>query len=114
MQQILTDTAYPTARVQELEDLQENTTPFKAMVRNVTSQFSKAVALAPNVSKEAANALLSFPEKGQQADFIAAQLNLSFEELNFMLGQATAKVLHACGSKVVWQFVWLSKLPAFL
>jgi ATP-dependent Lon protease len=91
MQQILTDTAYPTASVQELEDLEENTTPFKAMVRNVTSQFSKAVSLAPNVSKEAASALLSFPEKGQQADFIAAQLNLSFEERQEILGELNVR-----------------------
>jgi len=91
MQQILTDTAYPTASVQELEDLEENTTPFKAMVRNVTSQFCKAVSLAPNVSKEAASALLSFPEKGQQADFIAAQLNLSFEERQEILGELNVR-----------------------
>jgi ATP-dependent Lon protease len=43
------------------------------------------------VSKEAASALLSFPEKGQQADFIAAQLNLSFEERQEILGELNVR-----------------------
>ncbi len=87
IQRKLTHTSYPMASVQELEDLEETSTRSEAMVRNVTSQFRKAVSLAPNVPKEVAETVGVLPETGQKADFIATQLNLDFTERQEILGE---------------------------
>lgn len=87
IQRKLTETSYPMASVQELEDLEETSTRSEAMVRNVTSQFRKAVSLAPNVPKEVAETVGALPETGQKADFIATQLNLDFAERQEILGE---------------------------
>ena len=87
IRQLLSDTSYPMANVQELENLEETSTRSEAMVRNVMSQFRKAVSLAPNAPKEVAEAVAALPETGQKADFIATQLNLDFEERQEILGE---------------------------
>ena len=91
MQRILTTAPYPTASVKELDDLEESTTQSEAMVRNVISQFRKAVTLAPNVSKEMGDTVDALPEQGQQADFIATQLNLDFAERQKILGELNVR-----------------------
>lgn len=91
VQRLLTDTAYPMVSVQELEDLEETSTRSEAMVRNVTSQFRKAISLAPNVPEEVAETVGALPETGQKADFIATQLNLGFAECQEILGELNVR-----------------------
>ena len=91
IQRNLTDAPYPMVEVKELEDLEESSTRAEAIFRNVLGQFRKAVSLAPNVPSEMADAVLALPEKGQQADFMATQLNLDFEERQEILGELNVR-----------------------
>ena len=91
IQRILATAPYPRVSVKELDDLEETTTRAEAMVRNVIGQFRKAVELAPNVAKEMADTVLALPQQGQQADFIATQLNLSIDERHEILGELNVR-----------------------
>ena len=57
----------------------------------MTSQFDKAVSLAPNVPKKVAETVGTLPETGQKADFIATQLNLEFSERQEILGELNVR-----------------------
>jgi len=87
IQRLLTDTSYPMANVQQLEDLEESSTRSEAMSRNVISQFRKAISLAPSVPTEIAETVGTLSAAGQKADFIASQLNLDFSERQEILGE---------------------------
>lgn len=91
LERIPADTQYPTARVKELQDIEESTAHFEALSRNVIGQFQKAVDLAPNVPQEMGEAVASLPERGQQIDFIATQVNLDFEERQKILGELSVR-----------------------
>ena len=75
------------ARVKKLRTVVEKSVDLEALSRNVSGQFKKAVALAPNVPKEIVGALDGLPEMEHKADFIASQLNVPFEDQQKILGE---------------------------
>lgn len=91
IQRILRDEPHPAVLVRELEDLVESSNRFEALEQTVTSQFKRAVELAPNVPSEMADALGSLAEAGQRVDFIGTQLNLDFEERQEILGELNVR-----------------------
>ena len=91
LERIPKDAPYPMARVKELQDIEETTAHFEALSRNVIGQFQKAVALAPNVPDEMSEAVGSLPERGQQIDFIATQVNLDVAERQEILGELSVR-----------------------
>jgi ATP-dependent Lon protease len=91
IQQLVSDQPVPMVRVRDLEDLVEHSPRFAAMERNVTSQFRRAVELAPNVPSDMVKALPSLSEPGQRVDFIGTQLNLDFEERQEILGELNVR-----------------------
>lgn len=91
IQKVVPEGAFPGVVVRELEDLVETSNRFSALEQTVTSQFRKAVELAPNVPSEMAEALATLDEPGQRVDFIATQLNLDFEERQEILGELNVR-----------------------
>ena len=91
LERIPQDAPYPTARVKELQNIEETTAHFEALSRNVIGQFQKAVDLTPNVPREMGEAVGSLPDRGQQIDFIATQVNLDFDERQEILGELSVR-----------------------
>jgi len=71
---------YLKAKVEVIEDKVEQTTELEALVRNLTGLFQRVIELAPNLPSELNVAVLNIPDPGSLADFIAANINLKFEE----------------------------------
>ncbi len=78
---------YPLARVKTLETWIEKSSQLEALSQNVTGLFGRAISLIPNAPKEIVAALGSLSDPEQQGDFIASQLNLSFEERQELLAE---------------------------
>ena len=71
---------YIKAKVDVIEDKVEQSTELEALSRNLTASFQKVIELAPNLPSEVSIAVLNIPDPGSLADFIAAHINLKFEE----------------------------------
>ena len=71
---------YLKAKVEVIEDKVEQTTEVEALVRNLSGSFQRVIELAPNLPSELNVAVLNIPDPGSLADFIAAHINLKFEE----------------------------------
>lgn len=71
---------YLKAKTEVIEDKVEQTTELEALTRNLMGLFQKVIELAPNLPSELSVAVLNIPDQGNLADFIAAHINLKFEE----------------------------------
>jgi ATP-dependent Lon protease len=71
---------YLKAKIEVIEDKVEQTTELEALTRNLMGLFQKVIELAPNLPSELSVAILNIPDPGSLADFIAAHINLKFEE----------------------------------
>ncbi|MGB2798515.1 MAG: endopeptidase La [Dehalococcoidia bacterium] len=72
---------YLKGKVELLEDeAVEETTELEALARNLTVQFQKVVSLAPNLPIELGIAAMNIPGPSGLADFIAAHIDIDFEQ----------------------------------
>ena len=87
LEEVLQTDPHPLVRVEERQSWVEQSNELEALSQNVINLFQRALSLAPNVPKEVTAALDSLSELDQKADFIASQLNLSFDQRMELLGE---------------------------
>ena len=80
MKRVTKTEPYLKAKIEVIEDKVEQTTELEALTRNLTGAFQKVIELAPNLPSELSIAVLNIPDPGSLADFVAAHINLKFEE----------------------------------
>lgn len=76
---------YLKGKVEQLEDIVEETPELEALVRNITSLFQKVISLAPNLPDDLAITAVNISDPGSLADFVAAHINLNLEESQYIL-----------------------------
>ncbi len=83
--QPVADTPYLKARFEALGETTDTGVETQALVKNVTEQFERMVALIPSVPDEAVASARNQPGPGQVADFIASLIELPSEDKQHLL-----------------------------
>ncbi len=89
--EIVQQTPYSIARIEELEDIVENDEAETALMRSVIQLFESVVAMAKYLPDELRLAALNTTDPGRLADLIAANLNISAPEKQKVLEELSAK-----------------------
>lgn len=87
LQDLIQIRPYPLARVVNVTPKKMVTTELEALARNAINLFERAVSLTLNALTEVLAVLSDLTELEEKADFVASQLNLSFEEMQEILGE---------------------------
>ena len=74
-----------------VEQREEKTPEIEARMRNLISQFQKAVSLSPRIPEESYITAMNIEDTGRLADFIAANLPLSTKDKQEILGTPNPK-----------------------
>ncbi len=83
--EIVQSTPYLQARVEFLREVEVADIETEALVKTVTGQFERVVALSPNVPDESVPAARNQTSPGRVADFIASLLDLPVEDKQELL-----------------------------
>ena len=76
---------YLRARIEKLEDIQEDSPQVKGLTTNLLALFQRAVSMAPYLADEMYVVASNLDDPGQLSDFIATHLNLKTEEKQELL-----------------------------
>jgi ATP-dependent Lon protease len=76
---------YLRARVQPLEEIQDDSPQTQGMARNLVSLFQRVVPLVPYLSEEMLVVASNLEDPGQLCDFIASHINIKSEESQELL-----------------------------
>jgi ATP-dependent Lon protease len=91
IREYISEDPYLCARVQVLNDIQEESIEMTALARNAQLQFQEIINLSPALSEQVKVNALNTDQAGKLADLIAANLNLNLEERQVLLEVASVK-----------------------
>ncbi len=78
---------FVVGRVEQVEEIVEDSKELDGLVLNLRVQFQKLVSLAPNMPEELAVAINNIDEPGRVADFVAASMDLPLAEKQTLLAE---------------------------
>ncbi len=82
---------YLRAKVEILKDQEEDSLELVALARNAKQQFEEVINLSPALNDQVKIAALNTEQPGKLTDLIAANVNISLEERQQLLGMTSVK-----------------------
>ncbi len=87
-----TETPYPIAEIEPMEDIVTQGLELAALTRNATTQFQEVIGLSPTLPEDLKITLLNLDDPAKLSDLIAAYINLTLEEKQDLLETLDVRV----------------------